>query len=170
LRPLLEVLASEECGGTFLTRRGLQHVREGADATRTFKGACGSGRFAARPSASGVVQAAAVFARSESARELCSENLPRAKLASPARATRQTVVVADTEIPLISIDPAVCHGQPCVAGTRVMVSVVLDALGAGMTVDEVLIEYPTLTREGVLAAMRHGAELARREGDAVASE
>lgn len=74
-----------------------------------------------------------------------------------------------TEIPLISIDPAVCHGQPCIAGTRIMVSVVLDSLGAGLSVDELLAEYPTLTPEGVQAAIRYGAELARREGDAIAA-
>ena len=72
-----------------------------------------------------------------------------------------------TEIPLISIDPAVCHGQPCVAATRVMVSVVLDALAAELTVDQILVEYPTLTTEGIQAAIRYGAELARREGDAI---
>ena len=79
----------------------------------------------------------------------------------------QTGGVPMTEIPLISIDPAVCHGQPCIAGTRVMVSVVLDALAGGLTVDQVLVEYPTLTAEGVHAAIRYGAELARREGDAI---
>jgi uncharacterized protein (DUF433 family) len=73
--------------------------------------------------------------------------------------------MAAATVPLISVDSAVCHGQPCVAGTRVMVSVVLDCLASGMSVDGVLGEYPTLTIEGVRAAIAYGAELARREGD-----
>ena len=73
----------------------------------------------------------------------------------------QTGGVPTTEIPLISIDPAVCHGQPCVAGTRVMVSVVLDVLAGGLTVEHALAEYPILTTEGVHAAIRYGADLTR---------
>jgi uncharacterized protein (DUF433 family) len=69
-------------------------------------------------------------------------------------------------VPLISIDPKICHGQPCIAGTRLMVSVVLDGLAAGMTESELLCEYPTLTTEGIRAAIAHGAQLARREADA----
>ena len=47
----------------------------------------------------------------------------------------------------ISVDPQVCHGKACIRGTRVMVSVVLDNLAAGLSVDEVLQSYPSLTRE-----------------------
>ena len=46
---------------------------------------------------------------------------------------------------LISIDPAVCHGQACIRGTRIPVSVVLDALAEGMGEAEILVGYPTLT-------------------------
>lgn len=49
---------------------------------------------------------------------------------------------------LITADPAICHGQPTIAGTRVTVSVVLDCLAAGMTTAEVLAEYPSLTGGG----------------------
>lgn len=52
----------------------------------------------------------------------------------------------------ITIDPAVCHGQPCIRGTRVLVAVVRDALGAGLTTREVLEHYPTLGAEDVRAA------------------
>jgi uncharacterized protein (DUF433 family) len=44
---------------------------------------------------------------------------------------------------LISVDPAVCHGEACIAGTRT-VSVVLDCLAAGMTEEEIRAQYPTL--------------------------
>jgi uncharacterized protein (DUF433 family) len=64
---------------------------------------------------------------------------------------------------LISTDPAIAHGQACVAGTRVPVSVVLDCIAAAMTPDQIIAEYPTLTREGVRAAAAYGAALAREE-------
>jgi len=61
----------------------------------------------------------------------------------------------------ITVDPNICHGQACFTGTRIMVSVVLDNLAAGASVDEILESYPSLTREAVLAAMSYAAELAR---------
>ena len=61
----------------------------------------------------------------------------------------------------ISVDPQVCHGRACIHGTRVMVSVVLDNLAAGLSVDEVLRGYPSLTLEAVNAAIAYAAELAR---------
>ncbi len=61
----------------------------------------------------------------------------------------------------ISVDPQVCHGKACIHGTRVMVSVVLDNLAAGLSVDEVLRSYPSVTREAVSAAIAYAAELAR---------
>lgn len=61
----------------------------------------------------------------------------------------------------ITVDPAVCHGKACIDGTRVMASVVLDNLAAGVGVDEVLKSYPSLTRDGVFAAMAYAADLAR---------
>ncbi len=61
----------------------------------------------------------------------------------------------------ITADPAVCHGKACIAGTRIMVSVVLDNLAAGLTPDEIVRSYPTLSRQAVQAAMSYAAELAR---------
>jgi uncharacterized protein (DUF433 family) len=61
----------------------------------------------------------------------------------------------------ISVDPAVCHGQACIKGTRVMVAVVLDNVAAGVTIDELLKSYPTLSAEDVQAALEYAAELAR---------
>jgi uncharacterized protein (DUF433 family) len=61
----------------------------------------------------------------------------------------------------IVVDPAVCHGKACIKGTRIMVSVVLDNLAAGLTPDEILHSYPWLTREAVQAAIASAAELAR---------
>lgn len=61
----------------------------------------------------------------------------------------------------ITADPQVCHGKPCVKGTRIMVSVILDNLAAGLTVEELLRSYPPLTREAVHAAIAYAADLAR---------
>lgn len=61
----------------------------------------------------------------------------------------------------ISADPATCHGAVCIKGTRIMVSVVLDNLASGLSVDEILASYPTLKREDVQAAISYAAELAR---------
>jgi uncharacterized protein (DUF433 family) len=61
----------------------------------------------------------------------------------------------------IAIDPEICGGKPCIRGTRIWVSLVLDFLADGMTETELLAEYPQLAREDVLAAIAYGAELAR---------
>lgn len=61
----------------------------------------------------------------------------------------------------ISIDPNVCFGKPCIRGTRIWVSLILDFLANGMTIDEVLAEYPHLERDDVLAAIAYGAEMSR---------
>ena len=61
----------------------------------------------------------------------------------------------------IAVDPQVCHGKACIKGTRVMVSVVLDNLAAGVSRDEILSSYPSLTGEDIEASIAYAAELAR---------
>ena len=61
----------------------------------------------------------------------------------------------------ITVDPAVCHGRACIKGTRIMVSVVLDNLAAGLTPDEIVRSYPSLNQEAVQAAIAYAAELGR---------
>jgi uncharacterized protein (DUF433 family) len=61
----------------------------------------------------------------------------------------------------ISIDPRVCFGKPTVRGTRIWVSLILDLLAGGMTMGELLEEYPQLTTEDILAAIAYGAEMSR---------
>ena len=61
----------------------------------------------------------------------------------------------------ISVDPNVCHGKACVAGTRVMVSVVLDDLAGGSSHDEILADYPSLKVEDIEAVLAYAAEPAR---------
>ncbi len=61
----------------------------------------------------------------------------------------------------ISIDPNVCFGKPCIRGTRIWVSLILDFLASGETKEEILEAYPQLTVEDVHAAIAYGAEVAR---------
>lgn len=61
----------------------------------------------------------------------------------------------------ITVDPATCHGRACIKGTRVMVSVILDNLAAGLSTEEILKSYPSLTSQGIQAAIAYAADLAR---------
>lgn len=63
----------------------------------------------------------------------------------------------------ISINPKVCHGKPVIRGTRVMVSNILGALGAGDTIERVLEDYPNITKEDIQAAFAFAGELSRFE-------
>jgi uncharacterized protein (DUF433 family) len=61
----------------------------------------------------------------------------------------------------ISINPEICFGKPCIKGHRIWVSLILDLLASGMTVDEVLKEYPQLQPEDIYACIAYGAEMSR---------
>ena len=61
----------------------------------------------------------------------------------------------------ITVEPNICHGKACIRGTRVMVSVVLDNLAAGLSPAEIVRSYPSLQPDDVAAAMAYAAELAR---------
>ena len=61
----------------------------------------------------------------------------------------------------ISIDPNVCFGKPCIRGTRIWVALILDFLANGMTMNEILEEYPQLTIEDLRAVLSYGAEMTR---------
>jgi len=63
----------------------------------------------------------------------------------------------------ISISPAVCHGKPVIKGTRILVANILGSLGAGESIEEVLEDYPGLTREDVYAALQFAGELSQFE-------
>ncbi|MFP3940656.1 MAG: DUF433 domain-containing protein [Thermoanaerobaculia bacterium] len=62
---------------------------------------------------------------------------------------------------LITVDPKICHGRPCFAGTRILVTVVLDNLAAGIPSEEILKSYPSLEERHVRAAIAYAAELAK---------
>jgi uncharacterized protein (DUF433 family) len=61
----------------------------------------------------------------------------------------------------ITIDPAICHGKPCVRGLRYPVEMLLELLSSDMTIDEILADYEDLEREDLLAVLAFATELAR---------
>ena len=61
----------------------------------------------------------------------------------------------------ISSSPEICHGKACVTGTRVMVTIILDSLAEGLGVEEIVENYPSVSREAVQATLLYAAELAR---------
>ena len=61
----------------------------------------------------------------------------------------------------ISIDPDICFGKPCIRGHRIWVSLVLDLLADGWTVEQLLEEYPGIEDADVLACIAYGAEMSR---------
>ena len=63
----------------------------------------------------------------------------------------------------IRIDSNVCHGQACVAGTRIPVHQIVRMLAHGDSIEDLIEEYPSLDREGILAALDYAASLAEEE-------
>jgi uncharacterized protein (DUF433 family) len=63
----------------------------------------------------------------------------------------------------ISIDPSICHGQACVQGTRIPVHQVVRMLAHGDTVETLLAEYPSLSREDIKTCLEYAAELAEEQ-------
>lgn len=61
----------------------------------------------------------------------------------------------------ITIDPAICHGKPCVRGLRYPLEMLLDLLSSGMTIDEILADYEDLERDDLVAALAFLARLGR---------
>ncbi len=62
----------------------------------------------------------------------------------------------DALLARVTIDPAVCHGKPCVRGLRYPVETLLELLSAGMLVDDVLADYPDLERDDLRAVLAWG--------------
>lgn len=63
----------------------------------------------------------------------------------------------------ISIDPGICHGQACVQGTRIPVHQIVRMLANGDTVEDLLVEYPSLSREDIKACLEYAADLAEEQ-------
>jgi uncharacterized protein (DUF433 family) len=66
--------------------------------------------------------------------------------------------------PHVTLDPGVCHGKPCIRGTRILVENVLDLLAQGYDFDAIIAQaYPGLTREQLADAVAFSADLLRSE-------
>ena len=61
----------------------------------------------------------------------------------------------------ISSNADICHGKPCIRGTRIMVSVILDNLADNVDEETILRNYPSLERDDIRAVFGYAAELAR---------
>ena len=61
----------------------------------------------------------------------------------------------------ITVDPAICHGKPCLRGLRYPVELILDLLSADMTPEDILTDYPDLERDDIRAALAYAAQLSR---------
>lgn len=63
----------------------------------------------------------------------------------------------------IIIDPKICHGKPVIRGTRVMVTNILSSLASGFTFEQILEDYPQLSKDDILAAIWFGSQLTNFE-------
>jgi len=63
----------------------------------------------------------------------------------------------------VVIDPDIHHGEPCIRGTRVPVAMIVGSLADGMSFEEILREYPQLTKEDIQAALAYAAEVLEHE-------
>ena len=70
-------------------------------------------------------------------------------------------VMNDALLGRITINADVCHGKPCIRGLRYPVETVLELLSSGMSVEEILADYPDLEREDILAVLAYAARLAQ---------
>lgn len=61
----------------------------------------------------------------------------------------------------ITVDPLVCHGKACIRGSRIMVSVILDNLAEGVSEEEIIKSYPSITSEDIKATIAYAADLSR---------
>lgn len=59
----------------------------------------------------------------------------------------------------LAVDPKICHGQVCIKGTRIPVHQIVRMLANGDTIDDLLMEYPTIGREDILACLEYAATL-----------
>ena len=63
----------------------------------------------------------------------------------------------------IETDPEICHGKPCIKGTRIMISIILEWLEAGKTFEEIIDAYPELSKEDLSATVRYARKLIEEE-------
>jgi uncharacterized protein (DUF433 family) len=70
-------------------------------------------------------------------------------------------VITENLLSRISIDPNICFGKPCIKGHRIWVTLILDYLAGGETIEGLLEAYPSIEHEDILACIAYGSEMAR---------
>lgn len=73
----------------------------------------------------------------------------------------ETEMTKENLLHRISIDPNICFGKPCIRGHRIWVSLILDYLAGGMTIEEILEAYPDIERDDVLACIAYASEVTK---------
>lgn len=63
----------------------------------------------------------------------------------------------------VRLDPAIHHGDPCIVGTRIPISIIVGSVADGLTVQQIISEYPQLREEDIGAALAYAAEVLRYE-------
>jgi len=66
----------------------------------------------------------------------------------------------------IETDPEICHGKPCIKGTRIMISIILEWLEAGKSFEEIMDAYPELSKEDLSATVRYARKIIEEEKSA----
>lgn len=61
----------------------------------------------------------------------------------------------------VTVNPGICFGKPCIRGHRIWVSLILDFLANGSSVEEILQDYPLLEEADIRACIAYGAEMSR---------
>ncbi len=70
-------------------------------------------------------------------------------------------MVVNNYVDRITIHADICHGKPVIRGMRYPVELILDLLGSGMTIEEILIDYSLLEREDILACIQYASQLTK---------
>jgi len=74
---------------------------------------------------------------------------------------RRSSMTREELLARITVDPKVCTGKPCIRGTRIYISIILDGLAEGLTPEEIIDHYPSLNIDDIRAAVAYAAELTR---------
>jgi uncharacterized protein (DUF433 family) len=67
----------------------------------------------------------------------------------------------------ISSDPAICHGKPCIKGTRIPVYLIISLVAEGENPESIIHDYPSITHDDIKAAMKYAARLCEYEAYAI---
>lgn len=63
----------------------------------------------------------------------------------------------------IEVNPNICFGKPCIKGTRIWVSLILDLLASGYSIEKILEEYPYINEDDIRDCIAYGAEMTREK-------